>query len=324
MDVVVGAGLAGLMAARRLQAAGHDVVVVDKGRAVGGRLATRRITADGVGEARLDHGAQFFTVRGETLGDLVAELTAADLVRVWAHGFGDHDGHPRYVVPTGMTALAKHLARGLDVQVGVELRAIGPGPAGWRLVADDTAYDADAVVLTAPVPQSLALLAAGDTVLDAELAAGLAAIEYDRVLAVLAVLDGAPALPAPGGVQLADGPFTFVADNAAKGVSDVPALTLHTTDAVARARWDDDPDTVLADLLAAAAPWIGTARVAAAQLKRWRYAAPRRTWPDRCCVAATDPGPLVLAGDAFDGPRIEGAVDSGVAAADAVLAASGD
>ena len=40
--VVVGAGVAGLTAARSL-AAFSDVVVVDKGRGVGGRLATRRI-----------------------------------------------------------------------------------------------------------------------------------------------------------------------------------------------------------------------------------------------------------------------------------------
>ena len=40
---VVGAGLSGLIAARDLASRGHTVVVVDKGRGVGGRLATRRI-----------------------------------------------------------------------------------------------------------------------------------------------------------------------------------------------------------------------------------------------------------------------------------------
>ncbi len=52
--IVVGAGIAGLAAAVRLTAAGVDVTVVDKGRGVGGRLATRRI-----GDATLDHGAPF-------------------------------------------------------------------------------------------------------------------------------------------------------------------------------------------------------------------------------------------------------------------------
>ena len=55
---VVGAGLSGLVAAKRLADSGRSVVVIDKGRSVGGRLATRRIH-----DATLDHGAQFFTVR---------------------------------------------------------------------------------------------------------------------------------------------------------------------------------------------------------------------------------------------------------------------
>ncbi|NBW91636.1 MAG: FAD-dependent oxidoreductase, partial [Actinobacteria bacterium] len=41
--VVIGAGLAGLMAAQELHREGHHVVLIDKGRSPGGRLATRRI-----------------------------------------------------------------------------------------------------------------------------------------------------------------------------------------------------------------------------------------------------------------------------------------
>ena len=56
--LVIGAGLSGLCAAGDLQQAGHSVLVVDKGRGLGGRLAGRRI-----GEASFDHGAQFMTTR---------------------------------------------------------------------------------------------------------------------------------------------------------------------------------------------------------------------------------------------------------------------
>ena len=57
----------------------------------------------------------------------------------------------------------------------------------------------------------------------------------------------------------------------------------------------------------------------AAQLKRWRFATPQAIWPEPCWAAADGPGPLVLAGDAFAGPRVEGAALSGLAAADALL-----
>ena len=51
---VIGGGITGLTCARALADAGHAVTVFDKGRGVGGRLATRR-TDDGL---RFDHGAQ--------------------------------------------------------------------------------------------------------------------------------------------------------------------------------------------------------------------------------------------------------------------------
>ena len=56
--LIIGAGLAGLMAANSLKEQGWQVTLVDKGRSVGGRLATRRI-----GPGRADHGTQFFTAR---------------------------------------------------------------------------------------------------------------------------------------------------------------------------------------------------------------------------------------------------------------------
>ena len=66
--LVVGAGLAGLTAGRRLVELGHQVRLVDRGRQPGGRLATKRILdadADRPEHASLafDHGAQYFTVR---------------------------------------------------------------------------------------------------------------------------------------------------------------------------------------------------------------------------------------------------------------------
>ena len=57
---IVGTGMAGLSCATRLAALGHEVALFDKGRGPGGRMATRRVEADGT-LLRFDHGAQYFT-----------------------------------------------------------------------------------------------------------------------------------------------------------------------------------------------------------------------------------------------------------------------
>ena len=61
-----------------------------------------------------------------------------------------------------------------------------------------------------------------------------------------------------------------------------------------------------------AAPWLGSVPVQT-QLHRWRYSLPLRVYPERC-LALREPAPLVFAGDAFGGPRVEGAALSGMAA----------
>lgn len=310
--VIVGAGLSGLVCARSLSASGHEVTVLDKGRSPGGRLATRRVEG-----AVLDHGAQFFTVRSEVFAAEVASLVSLGLVSTWCNGFGADDGHPRYVVLGGMNALAKHLAAGLDVRCGHLAFGVHPGSSGgWSVAIDDgSALDADAVVLTCPIPQTMSLcVTAGVDVPQA-----LWSIEYDRTLALLAVLDGPSAVAHPGGLQHPDEVFSFVGDNRTKGVSSVSALTLHANPDWSLAHWDDDPVALESALRAAAAPYVGDSAVLAVQVKRWRFATPRTTWPDPVWRAASS-APLVFAGDAFAGPRIEGAYCSGLAAAAAVVA----
>jgi renalase len=311
--VVVGAGLAGLVAAREL-ATDHLVTVLDKGRSVGGRMATRRI-----GDARLDHGAQFFTVRGEPFGRQIDDWVERGLAHVWCHGFGgEGDGHPRYVGSAGMNALAKDLAAGLpDVRTSQLVFVLRRTEDAWEVVIDDgSVVAADAVVLTCPVAQSWALLVQSEIEVPAELFRR----EYHRIVGLLTVLDGPSSVPAPGGVQFDPGdgaaPFGFVGDNQAKGISPVPAVTFHATQPWSAEHWDDDVEELRVALLERARPFIGDAGVVEAQVKQWRFAAPVEPWPEPCWVEAEHR--VVLAGDLFDGPKVEGAFTSGLAAAAAV------
>lgn len=307
--IVVGAGLSGLIAARTLADAGHDVVVFDKGRGVGGRLATRRVETS-AGTAVFDHGAQFFTTRSVEFTSMVTHWIDDGLVYEWCRGFDSTDGHPRYAVNGGTTALAKHLADGLDVRTSTLVFAVTPEGTGWNVVLDDgSRHPCDAVVLTCPIPQSFSLIANTDVELPPE----LLTTDYERTLAVLAVLDRPSAIGVPGGRQNPDHVFSWIADNHMKGVSPIPALTLHANPTWSLEHWDTPPDDAHRMLLEAARPYIGRAEVVTSQFKRWRFATPMSVWPDPFWSDPTDS--IVLAGDAFAGPKIEGAVSSGLAAA---------
>jgi predicted NAD/FAD-dependent oxidoreductase len=320
--LIIGAGIAGLLAARTLQAAGVQVTVLDKGRGVGGRMATRRI-----GGGLCDHGAQFFTARSERFGQLVADWQAAGLAVEWTRGFADpagvwqNDSYPRYRGAQGMTTVPKFLAQGLDVRLNARAAAVQTDTAGWQVTLEDGArLTSDALILTPPVPQSLDLLKAGGVALSAADHDTLSSIVYHPCIAVMARLDRLSAIPEPGGVQLDAEPIRWIADNTRKGISpDVPTVTIHGAPGFSRDHWEADRQAAGQALLDAAAPWLGSAQVSEWQVHGWRYSQPIATYHAPCLRAEGLP-PLIFAGDAFAGPRVEGAALSGLAAADGLLA----
>lgn len=321
---IIGAGLSGLTAAHHLLAASTDerpidVLIVDKGRGVGGRLATRRI-----GDGTLDHGAQFFTVRTEAFGQSVERWMADGVVSEWCRGFSENDGYPRYRVEGGMNALAKHLAADLDVVTRQRANAIIPGPDQWAITYEAATREpdeVDAVIATPPVPQTIELLRSGATVLAPEMTETLNAMTYHKVVGILAVLDRSPELPDPGALQRPDHPtFTFVADNQAKGISNVPAMTFHLGHGLSEKLFDASDDEVLAAVDGELQATIGPASIVEIQVKRWRYAGPVSPYPEPTLTVASKPGPLILAGDGFGTSKVEGAFTSGLAAAEQILA----
>ena len=313
--LIIGAGMTGITAARALRHAGVDVMLVDKGRAVGGRMATRRI-----GEATFDHGAQHISVRTVEFEREIEALVQKGIAEVWFRS--GSVAHPergivnRYAGVGGMRRIPEALAEGLVVSMGVavdRLRIDADGVAaftGGTLVAT-----ADATILTPPLPQTRALLAAsnlerGDSI------ASLAGVEYDATLAVMVVLDAPAELP-DGHRAFDCGPIGWLADNQEKGVSAVPALTIHSSADFARRHLEMEPREWMAELLAAARPFHH-GLVTDAVAHRWRFALPRTTLAAGA-VAIEAPVPVVLAGEVFAGARVEGAHTSGLAAAQLII-----
>ena len=167
---VVGAGVCGLVATRRLRALRPDwrVAVFERGAQPGGRAFSRTVNGFIV-----DHGAQFVhspTAEIERL--LTVELgheTLVDIGRpVWTFrqdnviepGDPAHNAPKKWAYADGFARLGSELARGLDLRLGAEVAQLAPGDERFALLAPDgdRLGDARQVLLTLPAPAGAALL----------------------------------------------------------------------------------------------------------------------------------------------------------------------
>ena len=313
--LIIGSGLAGLSAAKKLSSTGLNVVVIDKGRGVGGRLAARRI-----GEAVFDNGAQFFTARSENFQACVNQWIKAGVAEQWYKSYpGQPNGHPRYRgVPT-MASIAKHLAKEQTHLQSTRAESLCHDGYLWRVQLESKeVIEARSVIITSPVPQTLELLNQGDTQLPSPILERLQKIQYESCIAVMAVLDGPTSLADPGALALEQGPIAWISDNSKKGASPIPAITIHASGNYSAAHFSHDRLSVGKELIEQARPLFGDANVIDFQVHGWLYSKPIITDNDACLLVSDglEMPPLVLAGDAFAGPRFEGAVLSGWSAAE--------
>jgi predicted NAD/FAD-dependent oxidoreductase len=275
------------MAAIRLGTAGLRVVVVDKGRSVGGRLATRRVAG-----GRADHGAQFFTVR-RTLCPLGGRMASNWPGPPWSHGWSDGslastspDGHPRYAVQGGMDTLARHLAT-QAAAAGVLLRtdkprrhSPHPENAGWQFTAEEgTPLLARAAVLRRGAPEPCP--ARGVQLAVTRHAPTSNASATNPLCAASSWSKGVTSWNLARYSGRA--PIAWIADNQRRGISPgATVVTLHAGGEWSAAHYDEPDERVEAAFSAGLAPWLAEdATVVEAQVKRWRYAAPTVLHPER-------------------------------------------
>jgi predicted NAD/FAD-dependent oxidoreductase len=309
---IIGAGMAGLACARRLVRAGHRPLVLDKGRGIGGRLATRRV-ALGVGEISFDHGAQYLTARDPGF--------AADLHNLGAACARWEDGAdlPRLVGVPGMSGLPRAMAAGLDVRLGAQVTAVRAMPSGWQLDTGAGCIETRHLVMTVPAPQAAALL--GD---DHPLHDSIAGVAMAPCLTLMAAF---PAdAPRPFRSRAADDhPLAWIAQDSSKPGR---AGTLATWVAQASVAWselhlEDTPEAIADRMLPMLAEVIGVAPQSAlyAAAHRWRYA--RTIAPLGEPFLCNDDVTLHVGGDWCVGARVEAAWASGTAMADAIIEQAG-
>lgn len=301
---VIGAGLSGLAAARTLHAAGHEVVVVEKSRGVGGRIASRRVDGTVV-----DHGTPTIVAPpGSALRRAIDALPTDDLVEL---------GGDAVAYRPGLTRLAKLMAEDVTVTLGVRIAALRHTSGGFELAGEqgNTHGSVDGVVISAPAPQARDLLTASGL---ASPAAALGEIAYDPAVMILAGVRVDPGADADRAAPPA--PFAALRTEARKGrlgdsgcVPVAARLDPATSGAVLDAHSDEE---ILERYLPIVLRSVGCDDPAAwIQVKRWRYAIVRTPRAD-----VVDPGVnLALCGDALTGDGLAAVYDTGVRAAHRLL-----
>jgi renalase len=330
--IVVGAGLSGLSLARALTAQGRTVTLLDRGRGVGGRCATRRVNGE-----RVDHGLPLLHGRSERFVQAV-EQGAYRLLPDWPvrlrgpgtpcqpEGFSSRSR--RWAIVEGLSAFAKQLATGLEVRLetivdGLELE----GDCLRVHARTGEVLEAATVVITCPVPQTAALLASlggqGE-----ELEGILALLRRVFTLPCLTLLAGYDRPTATDWQLLLPGPesviHSLISDSSKRGTDARQTLVIQGSPTFSRENLEAEPERWGAALLEGAAQELGAwARLPRwQQTHRWRFARVQRGYELSHPVLLRWPGGvrLGLCGEAFNpAGGAEGAYLSGLELAERLL-----
>ena len=303
---IIGAGMAGLACAYRLARAGLTPIIFDKGRGIGGRMATKRIE-----QMRFDHGAQYITAYDDRFAKVLGDLQTKGAAAKWDDG----SGRPRFVGVPGMSGLPRALSEGFDIRQLAQVSAISREGTGWTVQVGAKNHYVDLVVITVPAPQLAGLLGP-----DHPFVVQAADVRFAPGLTLMAAIDA----PAPFVSRRDDsGPLAWIANNGSKPgrpKCQATAWVAQASPAFSAQHLEDDPAAVTARMLPLLCDQLSVSanQVIHASAHRWRYA--------RVTAPLGQPflhhaGSLYAGGDWCIGPRVEAAWISGDAIAQDILQA---
>ncbi len=327
--VVIGAGLSGLMCAQTLQQQGYRVIILDKSRGVGGRVATRRID-----NIPIDHGLPYLEIQGSNTKNLIQQLQKSNILQLWQSNIYQFDVNQNlqespslkcYVSTSGINAIAKYLATDLDIHKQCRVTKIKiTKNRSWEIIynleANFASIYGKTLVIAIPAPQAVELLTTINNQLPSAFLTQLRSVTFHPCIAVMAEYDSKylTQLPSWQGVKLeTNSDLAWIAiDSSKREHPTKPIFVLHSTAQFAQNYLEtSDLIPVGKSLLKTAAflllPWLDSPQKL--QVHRWRYAIPHHHLSIPYLFTDT-PLPLVCCGDWCQGNNIESALNSGLIA----------
>lgn len=317
---VVGAGISGVSAARVLQDGGCDVVVLDRGQRIGGRIAARTMRGTGLPyDGRpVDVGAAFITADDPGFVEVVAAWVDAGLAHPWTDTFhvagpegitGTTTGPVRYGAKGGLRSLVEDLAA--DLRTLVHPRGVEDVvPVDGGVLVDGERFDA--VVLAMPDPQARDILPE-----DHPLIPQLAEVAWLPVLSLTAAYSARRWRDDLDAVFVNDlDVLAFVADDGRRRGDDAPVLVAHAHATLA-AEHLDAPDGAAPAMVDALRDLLDVPAPAWHEVRRWSLARPQTHREAPYALS----GRIGVCGDAWGArPRVQTAWQSGRALAHGLLA----
>lgn len=315
MPIVVGGGISGIACARAMQESGATPTVLDRGKALGGRMSTRTLRDTGTpwdGHI-VDIGASYFTVSEPDFQAVVADWVQRGIARPWTDTFhvadprgiqGVRTGPMRYAAPGGLRSLVQDLAAPLvDVRSDTSVDVITVSDGALSVDGEPT----DAVAVCMPLPQARRIVALPEYPL-----------AWEPVIAVTAVFAERSWLEFDGIFVNDDPVITWIADDGRRRGDDAAVLVAHTNPVFA-AMHLQDPTNVLPAAIEAITRVLGIdERPTFVDVHRWSLAKPLSARPEMYWREFDIP--LGCAGDAWaSGPKVEAAWRSGNALGAALL-----
>lgn len=295
--IIIGAGMAGLSAARTLTQQGHEVTVLDKGRGVGGRMSTKTIE-----NAKSDHGTQYFSVKTPEFQALISELQAGDIIAEWHLAQRDN---VRYVGAKGMNTIPKKLASTLNVLVNEKVVLIENNSVTTE---SGSVYEFDKLIITIPIPQVIELFQNSKIDFSENDKMVFEMIEYQPCIAVMAILKE-PTEIISGGIILENQSVAWIADNFQKGITETPTVTIHASSAYSAKRFNDDLQEVAKNMLSSINQYIKPENIVSIQTHRWKFSNATKRYSEP--FYQIENKNIYLGGDGFGIGNVEGAFLSG-------------
>lgn len=320
---IVGAGMAGLACAQMLHQAGYKVVVLDKSRGLGGRMATRRLQG-----THADHGVCYLKPKSPEFQSLLNQLVDRKVSRVWTEAIYEFvEGEiqrpqkqvPCYVSASGISAIAKFLAIGLTLRLNHRVMQIEERD-GWQLHCESgETISAKSVVIAIPAPQAAMLCES----ISSAFLERIQAVEYSPCISAIAVYPverqaEVQALEWKALVCPSDSELGWIGIDSTKQLNPVQPTVVVQSNAQFAAQHLEDLDLqqvgeiLLKRASEMAQPWLASPEVF--QVHRWRYAFPIQPLAEKF-LAANTVAPLFCTGDWCGGNRVESAFQAGLATA---------